>query len=240
MKFVLNWLLLCLFMAGCAAKPAQSATAAPVTTATFVVFTPSPEPSPTAVAALTEIPRPYVPFTAKTNAENVLLRANPGVRFEPKTTLTQGLELLVLYRAPGDEWIFVQTPFERTGWVNADLLTSEQSFLAAPLMQPPDVQVIVGRLLNERNEPVTGILFGILEDVEGARSFTVTTDSNGMFYAYLPLDSAGAWSVTFDKASCKSNTMDENCNCIGACGSAFPETQRVILPQKEMLLFQWR
>ena len=240
MKFRFNWLLLGLLAAGCTLQSTQSPTPVPPPAQTTAAPAPSPVSTPTAVSELTDIPRPYIPFTAKTNAENVLLRSNPGVQFEPKTVLTQGLDLLVLFRAAGDEWIFVQTPFESTGWVSADLLNADQGFGAVPFMQPPDVQVIRGRLLNERNEPITGILFGILEDKEGARSFTAMTDSNGIFHAYLPVEAAGAWSVTFDKASCTSNTMDANCNCIGACGSAFPETQRVTLPQTDMLLFQWR
>jgi SH3-like domain-containing protein len=243
MKFITIWILLCLLLAGCGA-PTQSIPA-PATTASSKS---TPIPPATTSPQATDItptmdfvlPNPFIPFYVATTAENVMLRAGPGVKFAPKTTLTLGLQLLVLSRAPGGEWIFVQTPFESTGWVSATLLKSDKDLQSAPLMQPPDVQVIRGRVLDEKNEPVTGLSFGILEDVEGARSFTVITDASGVFYGFLPASSGGAWSVTFDKATCASNTMDKDCNCIGACGGASPASVRVVLPQAEMLVFQWR
>jgi len=241
MKIILTLTLICLFAAGCS-TPGQ--TRLPPTATSIITAVPSMTPSPEAVgtAPSTEftLPIPFVPFYATTNAENVILRAGPGVKFDPKTTLTQGLQLLILSRAPGDEWIFVQTPFESTGWVSAALLKSEKDLKSTPLMQPPGVQVIRGRVLNEKNEPVTGISFGILEDVEGARSFSALTDASGVFYGFLPETAGGAWSVTYDKATCASNTMDKDCNCIGPCGGASPKSARIILPQAEMLLFEWR
>jgi SH3-like domain-containing protein len=243
MKFITTWILICLLLAGCAAAP-QTAPAPASTASSKSTPIPPTIVSPQAIELTPTmefvLPSPFVPFYATTNAENVVLRAGPGVKFAPKTTLTLGLQLLVLSRTPGGEWIFVQTPFESTGWVSTTLLKSDKDLQSAPLMQPPDVQAIRGRVLDEKNEPVTGLSFGILEDVEGARSFTVITDSSGVFYGFLPATASGAWSVTFDKATCASNTMDKDCNCIGACGGASPESVRVILPQAEMLLFQWR
>ena len=244
MKFVLTWILICLLLTGCAA-PTQAAPAPAASSKSTAVPPATASPSATDIAPTMDFvpPSPFVPFYAATNAENVILRAGPGVKFAAKTTLTQGLQLLVLSRAPGGEWIFVQTSFESTGWVSAGLLKSEKDLQSAPLMQPPDVQVIRGRVLNEKNEPVTGLSFGILEDVEGAKSFSAITDASGFFYGFLPIIAGGAWSVTFDKATCGSNTMDKDCNCIGACGSASPESVRVTLsgvPQAEMMVFQWR
>ena len=244
MKLISIWILICLLLAGCAAAPAQSVPA-PVSTASSKSTAIPPataSPLTTDIAPTMDFvpPSPFVPFYVTTNAENVILRAGPGVKFAAKTTLTQGLQLLVLSRAPGGEWVFVQTPFESTGWVSAGLLKSEKDLQSAPLMQPPDVQVIRGRVLNEKNEPVTGLSFGILEDVEGAKSFSAITDASGVFYGFLPATTGGAWSVTFDKATCASSTMDKDCNCIGVCGSASPESVRVILPQAEMLMFEGR
>jgi SH3-like domain-containing protein len=241
MKLVVTWILVCLLLTGCGA-PTQAAPA-PTTSSKSTAIPPvTSSPSATDVAPTMNfvLPSPFVPFYVATNAENVILRAGPGVKFAAKTTLTQALQLLVLSRVPGGEWIFVQTPFESTGWVSAGLLKSEKDLQSAPLMQPPDVQVIRGRVLNEKNEPVTGLSFGILEDVEGAKSFSAITDVNGVFYGFLPATIGGAWSVTFDKATCASNTMDKDCNCIGTCGGASPESVRVILPQAEMIIFQWR
>ena len=241
MKLYLTSILICLLVMGCSTT-GQTSVAPSATSMVIAIpsMTQAPDASEPTPAADNTIPTPYIPFYVTTNAENVLLRAGPGVKFDPKTTLTQGLQLLVLSRAPGGEWIFVQTPFESTGWVSTGLLKSEKDLQSAPLMQPPDVQVIRGRVLNGKSEPVTGISFGILEDIEGARSFSAMTDADGVFYGFLPVTAGGAWSVTFDKASCTSNTMDKDCNCIGACGGASPESARVILPQAEMLIFEWR
>ncbi len=244
MKFNLTLISICLILMGCGApmKTSPAPTASSKSTANPPATASASAASATNIAPTIDFtsPSPFVPFYVVTNAENVILRAGPGIKFAAKTTLTQGLQLLVLSRVPGGEWIFVQTPFESTGWVSAGLLKSEKDLQSAPLMQPPDVQVIRGRVLNEKNEPVTGLSFGILEDVEGAKSFSVITDASGVFYGFLPITASGAWSVTFDKATCASNTMDKDCNCIGACGGASPESVRVILPQVEMIVFQWR
>jgi len=241
MKFNLTLISICLILMGCGA-PVQTIPAPAMSSKSTAIPPATTSPLATGITPTTDfiLPSPYVPFYAATNAENVMLRTGPGVKFSAKTTLTQGLQLLILSRAPGGEWIFVQTPFESTGWVSAGLLKSEKDLQSAPLMQPPDVQAIRGRVLNEKNKPVTGLSFGILEDVEGAKSFSAITDANGVFYGFLPITVSGAWSVTFDKATCASNTMDKDCNCIGACGGVSPESVRVILPQAEMILFQWR
>lgn len=249
MKPALASMLLFLLLVGCTGVPTQQAPASGTTIAP--TFPPQSAPSSTPNSLPLPVPTsgvstglglatPFIPFYVTTNTENVLLRANPGVTFEPKTTLSLGLQLLVLSRVPGGEWIFVLTPFDSTGWVSAELLKSDKDLQSVPLMQPPDVQVIRGRVLNAQNEPVTGIMFGILEDVEGAKSFSVMTDASGYFYGYLPVTAGGSWSVTFDKAACSSNTMDANCNCIGACGASFPESAKVTLPQTDILMFQWR
>jgi SH3-like domain-containing protein len=240
MKFVPTSALIFLLLTGCVAT--KQVTPASITTPVISVVSSvmptsmSQAITPTTVLALTS---PFVPFYVVTNSENVMLRAGPGIKFDAKTTLKQGLQLQVLSRAPGGEWIFAQTPFESTGWVSAGLLKSDKDLQLVPLMQPPDIQVIRGRVLNEKKEPVAGISFGILEDVEGSKSFSAVTDASGMFYGFLPSTAKGAWSVTFDKALCTSNTMDKNCNCIGTCGGASPMSARVVLPQTEMLVFDW-
>ncbi len=199
--------------------------------------------SPTPASDFIEAqPTPFTPFYVTNSVENLVLRANPGYLFEAKTALAPDTRLLVLGRAPGEEWIFVQTPFERTGWVFAQLLDRSADYTTAPLIQPADMQVLRGKVVDESGLPVSGIQFAVVQGISGSppRNDAVT-DTSGIFYAFMPLTASGTWSVSFIAVACTSNTMDENCQCKGGvCGKPDPEVTSVILPTAELMIFLWK
>ena len=187
-------------------------------------------------------PSPYVPFFVTNTVENLVLRANPGYLFEAKTTLAPELRLLVFGRSPGNEWIFVQTPFERTGWVFAQLLERTDQYLSAPVIQPADMQVVRGQLLDVNGDPVTGIQFALVQGTSGTPPRNeAMTDELGIFHAFMPLTAIGTWIVSFTAVACTSNTMDTNCQCLGGtCGKPDPEVTSISLPSDQLLKFTWR
>jgi len=217
-------------------------------TSLAVTSTPETESTPPSTPQLAPVESvvisPYIPFYVVTQVDNLILRANPGYLFEAKTTLPNASRLLVLGRAPGGEWLLVQTPLERTGWVFAQFVTSEGDLNLVPYVQPADMQVVCGRVLDENRSPITGIQFAVVQEKPGSppRNDAIT-DETGTFYAFMPLDTTGTWAVSFTAVTCTSNVMDKDCKCInGVCGGPVPESISVALPLElnEPLEFLWK
>jgi hypothetical protein len=185
---------------------------------------------------------PYVPFYVVTQVDNLVLRANPGPLFEAKTTLKNASRLLVLGRAPGSEWLLVQTPLERMGWVFGQFVTSEGYLKLVPYIQPADMQIIRGRVLDEEGKPITGIQFAVVQDQAGTppRIYAIT-DETGTFHVFMPSNTTGTWLVSFTAVACTSNLMDKNCKCLNeVCGSPTPASMSVTLPLEQSLEFLWK
>lgn len=231
-----------------ACAPIQTASPAPTDTATATASAPPPtEPAtltPTPEQASVPVQTPYVLFQTANTVENLILRAGPGSLFTAKTTLAQNTPLTVLGIAPGGEWVLVVTPFDKTGWVFTAFLEANPNLASAPLIQPPDAQLVHGRVTDANGEPVTGIRFALIEGVGRPGSPPRTdalTDSNGVFYAFLPAAAAGTWTVSFTAIVCTSNQMGANCECLnGRCGRPDPEITTVTLPASDMLAFGWK
>ena len=216
-------------------EPVQ-ATSTPETVLTAPPATPEVAPIEPAVAS------PYIPFHVVTQVDNLVLRANPGPLFEAKTTLPNASRLLVLGRAPGGEWLLVQTPLERTGWVFAQFVTSEGDLSLVPFIQPADMQIVRGRVMDENGNPITGIQFAVVQDKAGSppRNDAIT-DETGMFYAFMPVNTTGTWAVSFTAITCTSNVMDKDCKCLnGVCGGPTPASISVTLPLEQSLEFLWK
>jgi hypothetical protein len=176
---------------------------------TTVAVVPTPRPAATLA--------PYVPFTAQTWADNVLLRTNPGYLFPQVTTLPQGTALRVIARSQGGEWLFVQLPDQRSGWVFLQLVeTADQALDRVPVIAPSDALLVRGRVATLDGMPVSGIQFAIVQgdDTDAPRNAAVTDDS-GTFYAFMPSGSTGRWWLGYTAISCESNIMDANCNWSG-------------------------
>ena len=112
----------------------------------------------------------------------------------------------------------------------------------APEIQVQDAQIITGRVANAQSEPISGIQFALTQSNTVTTQRTdAMTDAEGIFYAFMPTSASGVWSVAYTAVSCKSNTMDANCNCLGGvCGAPDPLSQTVSLPQKQALIFTWK
>ena len=221
-------------------ESAKTETVQPTESTSATVPTPlsTPEPAPVISAFTT----PYVPFYVVTQVDNLVLRANPGPLFEAKTTLPNASRLLVLGRAPGSEWLLVQTPLERTGWVFGQFVTSEGDLSLVPFVQPADMQIVRGRVLNEDGKPVMGIQFAVVQAKAGSPPrIDAITDETGTFYAFMPLNTTGTWEVSFTSIACTSPLMDKDCKClIETCGGPTPENISIMLPLEESLEFVWK
>ena len=150
--------------------------------------------------------------------------------------------LLVLGQAPGGEWVFVQMSSDEKGWVFAKLLVSDQPLNFVPFIQPENVQLVKGRVVDAYNQPVNGIQFAATqgEGVNAPRNDAMT-DANGDFYLYMPLTAAGTWYVSYVAIACTSNLMDANCNWkSGVATEPDPAGIAITLPYNDVLNFVWK
>jgi hypothetical protein len=192
----------------------------------------------------TSAPTPFVPFTVRTWADNVLLRSNPGYLFPQITALKDNTPLTVQGQSPGGEWWLVQTADHRSGWVFKQLTeTSQKPAPSAPIIQPASVQVVTGKVVDLAGVPISGVQFSIVQGAGNSAPRTdAMTDESGIFYAFMPADAHGTWTVGYTAIACTSNTMDASCTCIGHCGAPDPRTVDITLPLTvaEPLQFTWK
>jgi hypothetical protein len=243
-------LMFCL-VAACAVPPAAVGPTPQDVAVTPTATAPPPSPvvtiAPATLATVTLQP-PVTPFAAlavRTSVDNALLRDNPGYLFPPVAVLKQGADLLVVARSPGGEWLFCQTPDHRAGWVFAQLIDAGSGDVEkAPVIWPSSTQVVVGMLRDRLGVPISGMQFAIVQGA-GTRPprNDAMTDATGTFYAFMPEDAAGTWTVSYTAVSCKSNVMDASCSCIsGRCGMPDPMTVDITLPRssQDVLAFTLR
>jgi len=173
-----------------------------------------------------------------TNVDNLNLRTRPGTLFPVSRVMPKNTRLEVLGRAPGGEWLNVLNDESILGWVQAEFMAGGFDGPPPPVVEPKDVLLVSGRVVDESGSAVSGIVFAI---VQGSRRVDAATDDAGQFYAYLPKSMQGSWSVEYVSASCTSNAMDLGCVCSnGNCGKPEPVSQSVTLPSNSVLPFMWK
>lgn len=247
MRARLTSLLLCclLALAGCGLiSPAAAPTEIPPTATEFQPPTQVvPLPSATPTLEPTPSPVPFTPFGAMTTVDYVNLRSNPGYLFSVLKTVNKGTSLTVLGKSPGEDWIYLQTPDQTRGWILRALLVSPgHDFLAPPVVQPENVLMVSGRLVDTTGTPVNGIQFAISQGQGDSLTRTdALTNIRGEFYAFFPTDLEGEWEIAYTAISCSSRVMDAKCNCVNnICGTVNPAETKITLPQAELLTFTWQ
>lgn len=193
-------------------------------------FTPIPAFTPTRGIA----PIPTAVFGA-TSAENVNLRTLPGMLFPVSRVMAEGTKLQIMGLAPGDEWAYVVNEEGIAGWVDIRFIDQ----ISAPVLErivPPDLQVIRGTVHDANGAEINGIVFAL---TQGSLRADAMTDVNGVFYAYLPFDASGTWTVSFLAIHVSSKAMDNACLIDHVCGTTDPVSMEIVLPDDDMVQFSW-
>jgi hypothetical protein len=172
-----------------------------------------------------------------TSAQNVNLRVNPGKSFKVSRVLAQGTRLQLLGVAPGGQWLNVVNGDGVIGWVGAEFAPMGFDGPPSPVINPKDVQVVTGAVLDVNGQPVSGLGFAI---IQGGQREDASTDGTGTFYAFLPTKFSGNWDVSFVSIACISNAMDANCKCLGGVCKPDPLSITVTLPLSTPLNFVWK
>jgi len=243
LKRCLLCLLLALLLPACsksASTPLPTITPASAGTATALVLPPLPDPTATPAGS----PTPFASFEVNPAVEGLMLRIGPGVLFDALQMLGSEATLTVLGKSPGGEWLKVQSANGTLGWVFAGLVKSSVDLRAIPVIEPQGIVTIKGRVVDIVGTPIEGIGFEVKpEGAEASAASVASTDANGEFFAFLPEDASGTWTVTQTAIGCPSNIWtDSSCSAYkaGYIGTVEPNIQTVSLPQSGRLEFTWK
>jgi uncharacterized protein YgiM (DUF1202 family) len=223
-----------------ASDPPPTGTVAALTQTSAATFPTLPPQTPTASLS----PTPFISFTVKPAVDNLKVRMGPGYLFEAWGMAQQTDTLTVLGKAPGGEWINVETAQGIKGWAFAELLTSAVDLAQVPVQTPTEVVTLTGRVLDGNGTPIQGVGFEIKQGSETeALTNAVVTDANGEFFSFLPVGTSGTWTITQNAIACKSNVWsDSTCSTYkaGYTGTVEPKTLTVTLPPGSPLSFIWK
>jgi hypothetical protein len=237
-----------LLFSACALAPQAPATATVAATPTPLAgqteIPPSPTETPIPAPSDTPTATPFVPFTvAIASGDAANLRAGPGYLFLIVKVLPPGTNALLLGRAPGSEWFYIQVNESVNGWVFGKLLKPDEEIFHAPILEPADFGCIHGRVRDENGIPIRGVVFIVIRrSAPDKPANVVVTDSNGEFFSFLPY-TGGVWTVTHKGIACESNVwMDPDCMYYkeGYRGIVQPPAADVLLPQTDILEFTWK
>jgi hypothetical protein len=238
-------LLLAVLACGVTGTPAPT----PDTLGTVVAETLTSMPVIPTQAEATSIPATFTPIPSstleavgvryvRTQAQNVNLRVNPGRLFKVSRVLAQGTRLQLLGVAPGGQWLNVVNDDGVIGWIGVDFVSGGFDGPPPPVVEPKDVLVVTGTVLDANGSPINGIGFAV---VQGSQRDDASTDETGTFYSFLPTKFVGTWTVSFVSVACTSESPDDKCRCTGdACAKVNPESETVTVPMSAPLSFVWK
>ncbi len=230
----------------CTLSPMVSPPATQTPTPTIPVPTRTPPP-PTATAYRTPTPLPNTPvpptptlpqaaFTAEVLGERLNLRVGPSTLHTIIGTVTKGTYVSVIGKAPGDEWVFVESTSGKAGWLSVQFLQLHGSLSSLEDVQVKSSYIIAGQVVDSAGTPVNGVDLAVYQG-EGPNQLRTdaTSDATGHFYAYLPVGAQGTWTVEVVGVSCQSWIMDTSCRYHGVFSSKGKET--IQPPLSEPLYF---
>lgn len=180
--------------------------------------TPTPRPTPT----------PYQPIEGKILFDAMRLRRGPGFLFETTELYPIDQTVLLLGRAPGNNWLYVQTTDNQTGWMKVQGIELAGNLYDAPEVTPNDAVVVHGRVFAPNGSPASEIVVGVQPqgDDNPARQDVGVSDVTGRFYIYLPAGTSGKWILSASAYGCTGSSVNSACNLIGE----FPPPQVITLP----------
>lgn len=212
-------------------KIPPSATASPSNTPTKVPPTNTQQPSATFT--------PSGPYDAIINAAYLNLRTGPGTFFEVEKTYVEENTLLAISRTADNEWVYVETEDDLSGWMSTSYLSFSNDPSLLPIANIEDMTVIQGRVEDSDGNPISGINIAIINR-EGSQELRTDaySDSQGEWMAIIPNeDIYTLLDIQIVGVRCDSSIMNENCdieNYYEVLGRNF-----LNLPTNEIVVFTY-
>jgi hypothetical protein len=225
-----------LLAAACAGQTRTPTECPTITIATTCPFVPTPTMVPTPIPFASSF-LPYKAINVKVAVESLNLRNGPGILFSIRSTYNKDVILWIYGKDPGDNWLFVRYFPDIFGWVDARFVTSVPDLTQIPAILPSNAYVIRGRVLDQSGNPAPFIQFDISQGSGPSAPLTsAITNINGLFYAYIPDNQSGTWTVEFKAYNCGYGFAGD-CN---RSGTVFPESTTVTFPPSDTPLeFIW-
>lgn len=176
----------------------------------------TPEPTLTPTVAPTETLQVYAQKQVEVSVEALNMRSGPGSVFEIVKRITKGSLLWILGRSQGDDWLLARDEANQAGWVSSNFIYYQGSLQDIPLFLPANALTITGRIVDQNQQPIPGVNLAVMKGngSENVRT-DIYSDSEGNFYAYLPEDTTGPWTLEIVGVLCTSSIMDANCKYSG-------------------------
>lgn len=227
-----------LLTAGCSllAKPeATPDVPAPTETPLSQTATPTTAPSP--------IPSATTPAPASIEAEvkpdGLNMRAGPSPLHSILGTYKKGDKVTILTRARGNQWVKVQSPGGQVGWMYTPHLSFTNDINNAPIEDIEDSFNVKGMVADQNANPIEGVSIALVP-LNGNQAYRIDTvsDSEGHFYAYVPVNSYTSWRISIVGVRCGSRIADANCKVSNYF--ATKEQMEIVLPQLDPIEFVYQ
>lgn len=233
-------LVFALLASGCGLLQRNPALPDPTQTPFVVFVTAEPVPvetmpveQPTACPQVEACTAPEIPVNQAIDAEviydNYLLREGPGRLFEPIGMFDSGTPITVIGRAEGHDWVLVQMPNRKLGWMNRVGIRGIDPFDTLPVIPVADAVMVQGQMWNPDGTPAQYIGFSLQPRGNTDHDFSdhVTTGNDGTWTAFLPGDTTGDWEVSADSYGCPPEVAPGQCSLPGT----FPAPLIITLPE---------
>jgi hypothetical protein len=207
-------LLVAVLVTGCRSQATAEPTLFPTRTAGVETSQPPP---PTALPSATPTIQATAELvTAQVETASVNMRKGPSTLDDVLGQINLGDLVQVDGLAPGGEWAKVMTAGGTSGWVKQSFLNFGTQVPTIPTINITDEYVIKGKVTDATGKPLQDILVSLNRTV-GDVLFEdrMVTNETGEFYAFVPTQHIGNWTLEITGANCTAAIVDKSCHYSG-------------------------
>lgn len=239
------WLNSCSFTNPSTDVPLKIFTTTPLptnTTLPTITFTPTIPPTDTPTATIqptsTATPTSTAPITlsAEVLADTLNIREGPGTTFEILFKLQKGASVIIESRAPGDEWAFIQSSDNQSGWASITFLDVKGDLNNTKIQDIDFAFMVKGKVIDEFGEPVNDINVAVIRNNGTTLRTDARTTDSGEFFAYIQSNNGNEWQVSVVGIGCTSRIVDQDCNFEGKFE---PAIITILLPLQKTIEFTY-
>lgn len=233
-RFFMIVMLVLMLATGCSLSKQSPTPEAALPSATPVPPTPEPVLSPTPIPTATEPVPASIQATVKPDGLN--LRSGPSPLHSILGTYKKDDRVTILSRARGNQWVKVESQTGQTGWMYTPHLSFTNDLSNAPIEEVEDSFNVRGLVADQSGNPIEGISLALVP-MNGNEAYRIdaVSDSEGRFYAYVPVNSFTSWRVSVVGVRCGSRLADANCNVSNYFINK--EQMEIVLPQLDPIEF---
>ena len=176
------------------------------------------------------------PLNGQVKVVSLNLREGPGTIHDILGNYPNGTGIVIMSQTPNGEWVKVKTNDDKTGWMYRSLLKIDGDWQTLPVEENQEDLMVTGKIVDSTGLPINDITIACLQIVNEVEKRTdAVSGTDGSFYAYLPSNSTGIWSVQVVGVGCGSSIASDACDYSGYFENYGQEL--VEIPQIEPIVF---